>query len=130
MIQPSNEQHEKLGKAIRETCQPSSWSDLTLGRTAWDACLPIILAEPDAAEVLAFRTKHPRMPDPIGANFACFIGFRREYMTAKPDPAVEAILELCRITFRGPHGTGNVPPYISPEFAERIVAAVDDARKK
>lgn len=122
MKEPSSEQLKEIGRAVLGA------TDLERGRAAWDACLPIILAEPDAAEVLAFRTKHPRMPDPIGANFACFIGFRREYMTAKPDPAENAVLKSLEETGLV-QGTFLQKPEII-QAVKKIVAAVDEARKK
>ena len=59
-----------------------------------DVAAPVLLGDSTPEEVLSFRSKFPTMPDPIGAHFSCYMGFRRAQYTPPPDPAIEAVVKL------------------------------------
>lgn len=136
MKEPSSEQLREIGR--KATCAYMAVNNIeegriAAGRAAWDACLPIIageaLREPQvgaigAGEILGamntFNNASGRANTHEGIRqvLVWFCANRLAAMTAPSDPAEDAVMTTGLI---GSHDR---------EAAKRIVAAVDEARKK
>lgn len=121
MIEPSSEQLKEIGI---KTGWAEEYAEKR-GRIAYDACLPIIageaLRDPDDDELTACIVSYGSERH-AGCVKKAFVN-RLAAMTAKPDPRVEAVSKILRdeAIMRG---------CIFDEAAAKIVAAVDEARKK
>lgn len=116
----TNEQLEQSGvralKVIPSCATPQIYR--RMGRASLEYWAPILLAEPSREEELG-----PQSVIWTGADATAvrrFLGMRLRSLLAKDDPAVEAVLAL---------KTTDRVYAMEREMAEKIVAAVDAARK-
>lgn len=96
-----------------------------MGRAAFEVSCKIALAAPTEDEI---RKAHSGVGQEDGTCIVAvkrLIANRLASLTARPDPAVEAVLALIKTD--GEYAVCVAPPHVRKQ-AEEIVAAVDQAR--